>query len=114
VAGQIFNVVHDNHQIRQLAMLVGGAVQLWGRPVSLTATDTMPAIVRDYRCTNQKLREAIGFVPRISVLDSIEHMLAQLPTDGYMNFGHPRFYNIEWMTLLVDTTAHQRQFASVF
>jgi nucleoside-diphosphate-sugar epimerase len=114
VAGQIFNVVHDNHQIRQLAMLVGGAVQLWGRPVTLQVTGEVPAIVRDYRCSNHKIRQAIGFEPRITVLDSIEHMLSQLPLDGYMNFGHPRFYNIEWMTLLVDATATQRTFASVF
>ena len=114
VGGEIFNVVHDNHQIRQLAMLVAGSVQLWGRPVELDASAPLPFIVRDYRCSNYKLRERIGFVPQITVLESIEHMLAQLSTGEYMNFGHPRFYNIQWMTLLVDAIETQRAFQRVF
>jgi nucleoside-diphosphate-sugar epimerase len=114
LGGRIFNVVHDNHQIRQLAMLVAGSVQLWGRPVALDAAAPAPALVRDYRCANQRLFQAIGFEPRITVLESIEQMLIQLPRDGYMNFGHPRFYNIDWMTLLVETAETQRLFTSIF
>ena len=31
VRGEIFNVVHSNYQIRELAMIVAGSVQLTGR-----------------------------------------------------------------------------------
>ena len=31
VRGEIFNVLHSNYQIRELAMLVAGTVQLTGR-----------------------------------------------------------------------------------
>ncbi len=33
VRGEIFNVVHSNYQIRELAMIVAGSVQLTGREV---------------------------------------------------------------------------------
>ena len=29
VRGEIFNVLHSNYQIRELAMLVAGSAQLW-------------------------------------------------------------------------------------
>ena len=35
VRGEIFNVVHSNYQIRELAMIVAGSVQLTGRRVTL-------------------------------------------------------------------------------
>ncbi len=35
VRGEIFNVLHSNYQIRELAMLVAGSVQLLGREVTL-------------------------------------------------------------------------------
>ena len=35
VRGEIFNVLHSNYQIRELAMLVAGSVQLLGRTVTL-------------------------------------------------------------------------------
>ena len=35
VRGEIFNVLHSNYQIRELAMLVAGSVQLLGRTVRL-------------------------------------------------------------------------------
>ena len=41
VRGEIFNVVHSNYQIRELAMIVAGSVQLTGRPVRL---EEVPAL----------------------------------------------------------------------
>src|SRR5262249_22995862 len=81
---QTFNVVHGNYQIRQLAMLVAGSVQLLAREVRLEQAP-LPAIVRDYRCGNLKLKQALGFEPKVSVLESIEAMLGQIKLDGYQD-----------------------------
>ena len=67
VRGEVFNVLHANYQIRELAMLVAGSVQLLGRSVALEETET-PALVRDYECSNAKLSTRLGFVPRHSVV----------------------------------------------
>src|ERR1700757_4460059 len=49
VRGQIFNVVHSNYQIRELAMIVAGSVQLTGRRVALEEVPS-PALTRNYEC----------------------------------------------------------------
>lgn len=99
LGGEIFNVVHENFQIRQLAMLVAGSLSLRGRQVALEDA-SLPSINRNYRCSNRKLQDRLGFVPRVTVLESIEGILRHLPVDNPVELAHPRYYNIQWMTLL--------------
>ncbi|MBC5825928.1 MAG: SDR family oxidoreductase [Candidatus Eremiobacteraeota bacterium] len=113
VGGEIFNVVHENFQIRQLAMLVSGSLALQDRHVRLENA-ALPAIRRDYRCTNRKLADHLGFVPRVTVLEAIERILSFLPVESPLALAHPRYYNIEWMTLLEEIGASEAPFASVW
>ncbi len=113
VHAQIFNVMQENYQIRQLAMLVSGSLALLGRQVELVDAP-LPPIVRDYRMSNIKLTQALGFTPQMSVLESIDDMLKRLPIERYAEFAHPRHYNIAWMTLLEDVHASQREFSSIY
>jgi nucleoside-diphosphate-sugar epimerase len=113
VGGQIFNVVHDNFQIRELAMLVTGSLSMIGRHARLENAP-VPKINRNYRCSNRKLHDRIGFLPSVTVLESIEKILANLPVDDPTQLGHPRYYNIAWMTLLDEITSEHNDFASVW
>ncbi len=113
VGGQIFNVVHDNFQIRELAMLVAGSLSMLQRPVRLEDAP-MPKINRNYRCANRKLQKSIGFTPRVSVLESIERMLERLPLDDPAELAHPRYYNIRWMTLVEEIVATQAPGRSIW
>ncbi len=113
VGGQIFNLMHDNYQIRELAMLVSGSAQMRKFHVELSEAP-MPAIARDYKCSGDKLRQMGGFQPQVSVLESIETMLKQIESDGTVDFHHPRYYNIAWMTLLEEAHANLEGFPSVF
>lgn len=113
VHGQIFNVVHNNYQIRELAMLVAGSAQMRKfRPRLKNAP--LPKIVRDYKCDNSKIRAAIGFTPQVTVLESLEEMLQSIQADGMIDFNHPRYYNIAWMTLLDELHPYLAKFPSVF
>jgi len=113
VHAQIFNVMQENYQVRQLAMLVAGSLSLTGRTVELVDAP-LPPLVRDYRTSNLKLTTALGFTPAVTVLESIDDMVRRLPLDRYADFAHPRHYNIAWMTLLEDAHASQQAFASVY
>lgn len=113
VGGEIFNVVHDNFQIRELAMLVTGSLSLIGRHARLENAP-VPAINRNYRCSNRKLQDRIGFSPSVTVLESIEKIISNLPVDDPTQLSHPRYYNIGWMTLLDEVVAEQNGFASVW
>ncbi|MEA2687542.1 MAG: hypothetical protein QOD51_149 [Candidatus Eremiobacteraeota bacterium] len=115
IRGQIFNVLEENYQIRQLAMLVTGSLSILKPEWRVEIVEAPPpAIVRNYRMSNAKLSKALGFTPSVTVLESIEDMLRRLPLDRPQDFGHPRYYNIAWMSLLEEIHAEQRGFDSIY
>jgi nucleoside-diphosphate-sugar epimerase len=99
VRGEIFNVVHSNYQIRELAMIVAGSVQLTGRQVTLRE-EPQPALTRNYECANAKLSTTLGFIPRRSVLEAVQDLLDRLDPDDRAHLTDPRCYNIRWLELL--------------
>jgi nucleoside-diphosphate-sugar epimerase len=111
--GEIFNVLEENYQIRQLAMLVAGG--LVNPPLHVELVEApLPSLVRNYRMSNAKLSKSLGFTPSRTVLESIQDMLARLPLDKADDFGDPRYYNVKWMKLLEEVHAEQRAFSSIY
>ena len=113
VRGEIFNVMQENYQVRQLAMLVAGSLNLRGRHVTLEEAP-LPKIVRDYRMSNLKMTQQLGFTPAVTVLESVDTMLQSLPLDDVGWLANPRWYNIAWMSILEEAHAAQREFGSIY
>lgn len=115
VHAEIFNVMQENYQIRELAMLVKGSLELRmaSKRVELEETP-LPKIVRDYRMSNSKMTARLGFTPGVSVLESIDNMLAKLPLDDPTRLLHPRGYNIAWMTVLEEVHGLQSPFETIY
>src|SRR3954470_14654879 len=109
VRGEIFNVLHSNYQIRELAMLVAGSVQLMGRSVTLKE-EPAPRLTRDYECSNTKLASRLGFQPSRSVVEAIDGILASIDVEDKTMLTDPRFYNIRWLELLNEMTPQIDQF----
>ncbi|MGO9954548.1 MAG: NAD-dependent epimerase/dehydratase family protein [Solirubrobacteraceae bacterium] len=99
VRGEIFNVLHSNYQIRELAMLVAGSVQLLGRTVTLSEAPA-PRLTRDYECSNTKLASTLGFQPSRSVVEAIDGVLSSIDVEDKVMLSDPRYYNIRWLELL--------------
>jgi nucleoside-diphosphate-sugar epimerase len=115
IRGQIFNVLEENYQIRQLAMLAAGSLALLPDPIVVRLVETpLPNLVRNYRMSNAKLSRALGFTPSRTVLESIEDMLQRLPLDNVEELSHPRHYNIRWMTLLEEVHSGQANFPAIY
>jgi len=112
VRGQIFNVVHSNYQIRELAMLVAGSVQLTGRTVALEEVPA-PELTRDYECSNEKLSRTLGFIPRHSVVEAVADLLSKLDLTDRTMLTDPRHYNIRWLELLHEVQPRMERFGSV-
>jgi nucleoside-diphosphate-sugar epimerase len=93
IRGEIFNVLHANYQIRELAFLVAGSVQLTGRAVELIEVPA-PELTRNYECSNAKLSMTLGFNPSRSVVEAVSELL---PRIGDMDLDDPRHYNIRWL-----------------
>jgi nucleoside-diphosphate-sugar epimerase len=112
VRGEIFNVLHSNYQIRELAMIVAGSVQLTGRTIELEEVPA-PKLTRDYECSNAKLSSRLGFVPRHSVLDAVTDLLARIGDADRATLTDPRHYNIRWLELMNELKPRLERFESV-
>ncbi|MEA2432367.1 MAG: hypothetical protein QOI19_2840 [Thermoleophilaceae bacterium] len=112
VRGEIFNVLHSNYQIRELAMLVAGSVQLTGKQVALTETPA-PALTRDYECSNAKLSATLGFIPSRSVVEAVADLLSRIDLEDRTMLSDPRYYNIRWIELLNELKPRLETFSSV-
>jgi len=112
VRGEIFNVLHSNYQIRELAMLVAGSVQLLGRSVSLREAPA-PRLTRDYECSNTKLAGRLAFQPSRSVVEAITGILSSIDVGDRAMLTDPRYYNIRWLELLNELRPQLDQFEAV-
>ena len=113
VKGEIFNVVHSNYQIRELAMIVAGSVQLHnGHPIELEEVPA-PKLNRNYECANAKLSTSLGFIPRLSVLEAVSDLLDKLDPEDRTSLTDPRAYNIRWLELLAELKPRLDQFQTV-
>jgi nucleoside-diphosphate-sugar epimerase len=99
VRGEVFNVLHSNYQIRELAMLVAGSVELTGNSVELSEAPA-PALTRDYECSNTKLAQTLGFIPSRSVLMAVTDLLEQIADMDSETLADPRHYNLRWLEQL--------------
>jgi len=112
VRGEIFNVLHSNYQIRELAMLVAGSVQLLGRTVRLEEIPA-PRLTRDYECSNTKLSQRLGFTPCRSVVEAVSDMLSAIDLGDRSKLSDPRYYNIRWLELMNEIEPRIQRFGAV-
>jgi nucleoside-diphosphate-sugar epimerase len=112
IRGQIFNVLHSNYQIRELAFLVAGSVQLMGRNVKLVEVPA-PALTRDYECSNAKLSMTLGFNPTHSVVQAVADLLARIDVGDRTKLADPRYYNIRWLELMQELHPRIERFGTV-
>jgi len=112
VRGEIFNVLHSNYQIRELAMLVAGSVQLLGREVAL-CEQPLPPRTRSYECSNAKLAGTLGFNPTHSVVEAVSDLLGRIDLADRSKLSDPRYYNIRWLELLSEVGPRIERFGSV-
>jgi nucleoside-diphosphate-sugar epimerase len=112
VRAEVFNVVHANYQIRELAMLVAGSVQMLGRSVTLQDAPAPPRI-RDYECSNAKLAQRLDFIPSRSVVEAVADILSSIDVEDRATLTDPRHYNIRWMELLHEVRPRLERFGSV-
>jgi nucleoside-diphosphate-sugar epimerase len=112
VRGEVFNVLHSNYQIRELAMLVAGSVQLLGKPVQLEEVPA-PQLTRDYECSNAKLSTTLGFAPSRSVVQAVADLLTRLDLGDRAYLTDPRHYNIRWLELLQELKPRFEKFGTV-
>jgi nucleoside-diphosphate-sugar epimerase len=110
-SGEVFNILHSNYQIRELAMLVAGSVKLLGQDVELEEVPP-PKLLRNYECSNAKVAGRLGFIPSRSVVEAISDLLQQVDTEDRDMLTDPRHYNIRWLELMNELSQGLERFGT--
>ena len=100
VRGEIFNVLHSNYQIRELAMLVAGSVQLTGRTSTLDEEPAPAAHARLRVLERQALDHARLHPAPLGASRPSRDILARVDDWERTTLTDPRGYNIRWLELL--------------
>jgi hypothetical protein len=72
-----------------------------------------PSLIRNYRCSNEKLTKALGVTPSRTVLQAVREMTEAFIDWPATKFTDPRFYNIDWLMILNEAYAGVRPFGYV-
>jgi hypothetical protein len=102
IRGQVFNLTGGNFRISELALRTQATLRELGHPCELDV-DYSYRLVRSYRVSGEKILRVLGFQPRVSLEESIRHMVEEIHRFGYTDFSNPRYYNIDWMKLLEES-----------
>ena len=113
VKGQIFNVSHNNYRISELAYRVREALREIGVKADIEV-DYTPQNVRSYRVSTRKIESVLDFHTTCEVEDSTKDMVKMINKHAYTDFLNPRYYNIQWMTLLEETEEILKKLGSIF
>ncbi|HLC20890.1 MAG TPA: SDR family oxidoreductase, partial [Candidatus Methylomirabilis sp.] len=103
VRGQVFNLVYKNYRILELAHWVREAF----KPIRTLEieVDYSHYRARSYRVSGQKIETVLGFKPTVAVKESVERLVEMIQRHGYTDFLNPKYYNIQWLTLLCEMEA---------
>lgn len=112
VRSQIFNVVHDNYRILELAQHVRKALAEIGIEVGLDVNRDQ-VDTRNYKTSGEKMTRVLGFTPSISVAEGVKEIAEALRSGLHGDFDHPIYYNMRWMKLLVDIEDRLKRTGSV-
>ena len=113
VAGETFNVVGANYQVRELAEVVAAALVRLGKPVALE-DGPLPKIVRNYRCSGEKLRSRLDLQLATTPAMAVQRLVDEYGAVPVESLGHPRFYNIAWMELLEQVRPAYQAMQNIF
>lgn len=112
VRGEVFNLVHKNYRILELAYDARKALAEIGISVGLNINRDQ-VDTRSYRTSGEKITRVLGFTPSISVSEGVKEIAEVLRKGRYRDFEHPIYYNMRWMKLLVDIEDRLKKTGSV-
>jgi nucleoside-diphosphate-sugar epimerase len=98
VKGQIFNLVHDNLMILELAGVIKGNLDKTQR----IKVDVMSGEreSRSYRISGEKMKRVLGYEPKGSIKRAVNRIFTALLQGHYTDFENPIYYNLQWMKKL--------------
>ncbi len=113
ISGQIFNLVYKNYKMLDLAKIIKSVLKKQANLNVKIIVDMEDRKDRSYQISDEKTAKILKWKPKIPVEESITEMLKNIKGD-YTNFLHPRYYNIEWMMTLIETSSILKKAKRIF
>lgn len=110
--GIIFNLIFDNLQIIDLAHRV--KYTLKDKKHIEVEVEYSTREARSYRMSGEKLKKVLGFVPDVSIEESVLDMYGYLEKGLYTDIDNPYYYNMPWMTLLLNMENRLNRIGKIF
>jgi nucleoside-diphosphate-sugar epimerase len=102
IKGEIFNVTSGNYRISELALRVQYKLSKLGVRCEIEP-DYTHRNLRSCQASGEKIRERLGFVPRVTVEATVEDLVKKIQGGSFHDVADPAFHNIQWLDLLEET-----------
>lgn len=112
VRGEVFNLVQQNFRILELGHWIREVLKPYAKIEVEVLFGSKES--RSYRVSGGKLKNVLGFAPRVTVEDAAREIWEVLRSGRFTDFANPIYYNIEWMKLLVDMEQKLKVIGKVF
>jgi len=113
VSGEIFNITNGNFRISELALRVRNKLEQMG-----ISCDLRPEYdyrnLRSCQASGQKIAQRLGFVPKVTVEQTVEDLVQKIRGGAFHDPNDPVFHNIRWLDLLEETRTKAGYAQSLF
>jgi|SRR3989344_174421 len=100
VSGQVFNILYDNFQVREIAGQIRKALN---GNAKVHIDNVMTNFVdRSYRASFKKAERVLKFRAKKSPESSVREMVRLIRKNKMTDFDNPKYYNINWMLTLAE------------
>ena len=97
VAGKIWNVGYENHQVSQIAQIVKGVVGREEVEIVTTPTDDL----RSYHISSAKIRQDLGFSPQYTIGEAVQDLVGAFQSGKILDpFDNANYYNVKKMNAI--------------
>ena len=113
VSGQAFNVLHKNYRILELAHWLKHLLHdRKNIEVDVQYNTNVPP--RSYQVSGDKFQETFGFTPWVGIGPEMAKIWDNFILGVATDFENPRYYNIKWLTQLLEVGKILNQIGSLF
>ena len=101
VRAQVFNAARNNYRVSEVALRVHQALMAGGERAEIGMAQGHTDVC-NYRVSCDKIKRVLGFVPEVSLEESVANMLLEIRAAHFTDFDNPRYSNLKWIQLLLE------------
>tara|TARA_B100001750_G_scaffold223538_1_gene213867 strand:+ start:549 stop:1517 length:969 start_codon:yes stop_codon:yes gene_type:complete len=86
-----FNILENNYNLKEIAIEINNTLKTYGIKSEIIYNNIED--VRNYKASNKKAKQILGFNPKFKIKDTVENLLHNISKD--FDFENSNYYNIE-------------------